>query len=208
MGRISSIFDRWLGRASGAATFWPLLPAGLVGVVTGALSSGLDWVNQYGAFGWWTAGLLGFLLASLVLVAASVAREKFAMAQAMKKWARDVDQVNPLSQTFDSRRIKLSDIAHPLRRRISNKRFQNCDLLGPANIVLAGGSVTEAGFLSCDFVIVREDTRVYNTIVLETCSITGGTISQCTIFMSQQDYDRIKQPGMNLITYEAPHGRN
>jgi len=81
-------------------------------------------------------------------------------------------------------------------------------LLGPANIVLAGGSVTEAGFLNCDFVIVREDIKVQNTFVLETCSITGGTISQCTIFMSQENYDRIKQAGMNLITYEAPHGRN
>lgn len=75
---------------------------------------------------------------------------------------------------------------HPVTRRISGKRFINCELVGPANLILLASrsdafTISGAGFLDCDIVVLKDEVRVFNAIGFEDCTILGGAIMNCTI---------------------------
>jgi hypothetical protein len=203
----SAFFDKWLGRGSGVWTFFaPIAPGTLGGAVTGFLSTGVAWVNQFGAFGWWCAALIGFGITTGLYLAAGVAKNQFSQAEAKRKWAKDVDTINPLETHFIRKRINLAELANPITGRIIGKQFNDCELLGPANIFLLGqGVFNQVGFVNCDVVIVKNHVHIQNTLVIENCSFTGGTIARCTIFMPQPAYEVSKNqiPGFAAITYEA-----
>lgn len=55
-------FDRWLSRAGSAVSFWAFMPAGAVAVLSAYLSTGVAWIDQFGAYGWFSSGLVAFLL--------------------------------------------------------------------------------------------------------------------------------------------------
>lgn len=84
MAKAPSKIERSLATASSVYTFWPLLPAGLVGVVTGYLSSTVGWINDLGWFGWWSASLLGCLMASGIYFAIGAGRQKWEIAKQIK----------------------------------------------------------------------------------------------------------------------------
>lgn len=176
--------DRWIGRAVNAATMWTLIPATAVGVVTGYLSQGVAWIDQFGAFGWWSAGLLGFLVAALGLALAGIGREKWAIARATRKWAGQVDDINPLDTEFHKKRIRLVDLAHPITFKIKGKRFIDCQLVGPANLVLLSGiNLNSNTFTKCDFVPTKKELYVLNAIGLEDCEVIGGEILETVLFV-------------------------
>ena len=202
---IRATIERWFGRAGNAASIWPLVPAGIVGVVMGYLSSGVAWINQFGAFGWFATGLLGFLIAAFALAGVGLAREKWALAQAARKWGREVDTVNPLAPSFDRKRIRLVDLAHPITSRIVGKQFTNCELLGKSDVVLTGGIVSGASFINCDFVVVRDDAILRNAIILDHCTVIGGELVSCTFYMKQEHFDdQFKVAGAMSLSYEKP----
>lgn len=95
--------------------------------MTGWLSQGVDWVNQFGWLGWWVAFLLGAVLAAFVMAGIGLAKISWIKARAYQKWSDKVDDVNPLEQIFDKKRINLSDLATPVENRIYKKIFTNCE---------------------------------------------------------------------------------
>jgi hypothetical protein len=113
--------DKWLSRLSGAFGLWPLVPASAVAIITGFLSKGVQAIAPYGPVGWWTSGLLAFLVTSVALYALATAREKWARAAAQNKWARQVDKINPLDDQFTGKRISIHDITSPITRKVANK---------------------------------------------------------------------------------------
>lgn len=203
----SSIFDKWGGRVSNLVTVWPVLvPAGAVGIVMGWLAKSVAQINQFGPFGWCFAGLLSFLVTALALYALSGVWGRWIIAKAAKRNAMPPDSINPLEMEFHRRRIKLLALAHPIDSRIRGKRFIDCELEGPANIVLVGHGVFRGcGFLNCDFVIHRQPVHVQNCVVLEDCEVIGGEIHRCTIFVDQDFFDANFGPkGVPLVSYERP----
>jgi hypothetical protein len=58
-GKIQKLFDRVERRITLVVT---LGGSGVMGVITGWLSTGVDWINQFGWFGWWLAFMVGALL--------------------------------------------------------------------------------------------------------------------------------------------------
>lgn len=206
MGKVIAWSDRWFGRLTNAYTVWPLVPAGLVGAVTGYLSSSVAWISQnLGAFGFVAIGILSFLLTSLSLALVGVFREKLALASAARTWNLVVDRINPLHTAFQGERIRISDIAHPVTKRIKGKGFTNCEFHGPDNIAIAGGILSGVTFSNCDFVIIKENVIVNNVKVFENCQIIGGRIWNCTVFLTQEIIDELKTNfPVEAITYEKP----
>lgn len=199
--------DLWLSRSANVATFWTLAPAGAVGVIAAILSRGVAAIDAYGPFGWLMAGLVAFLLFAAATLAAGLAFDRFASAMARRKWSRDVDSVNPLDPEFHRKRLKLSDLVHPLSGRIKKKRFVDCQLLGPANLAMVGnGQVTNVNFANCDIVIVRDEAAIFNGVMLQDVEMIGGEILKCTVYVSQAFFDATfaNMPGVNLLTYLKP----
>lgn len=202
MGNFLSRFDSWSGRASTVATFWPMLvPAGVGAVILGYLSMSVGWINKYGAFGWATTGLLAFVLISAGLALVGYGRHRWEMAKASRKWATDVDAINPLDNEFHKKRIKLADLRHPVRRQIEGKKFTDCQLMGPTNLFLSHNmNLTNAAFLNCDLILTKNKAQIFNVTELTNCEIIGGEIVEATIYVHPSVFQSFKDmPGVRFV---------
>ncbi|GAA4750212.1 hypothetical protein GCM10023264_15900 [Sphingomonas daechungensis] len=123
--------DRWISRASNAVTFWTIVPSGFVGLVSGYLASSVGLISQYGAWGWFTAGLLAFFVSSISFGA--IARTKLWRIEA-KHRARltgDSSPFDPMATVYENKRLYLRDLAPLGRRYVLGKRFIDCEIIGP-----------------------------------------------------------------------------
>jgi hypothetical protein len=166
------------------ASLWAYLAtAGVVGLVTAWLASLSTWIGQYGAIGWWTAFLVAVLFVAIVFAVASWALTKWEYWSALRQWRAKVSDFNPLAPTFNLQRLKFADLAHPTTKRILNKTFTDCELLGPANLVFAGRLNLHSNmFMHCDMIMLRQDRNApRNAIVLENADLTRCKIFDCTV---------------------------
>jgi hypothetical protein len=202
-------FDPLLGRASAIFTFVsPILPGTIGALVTGWLAMGVEQINQYGWFGWWCAAFGGFFVVTLLYLLIGYARNLMVQADAMRKWAREVDRIDPMAKVFENKRIRVSDLAHPITGKIKGKTFRESEILGPENIFFVNCIIHSNNFTQCEFVIVRDDSelQVFNLKVFENCIIQNSEIGKCTVFLNQATFDSFKAsaPWVPPITYEKP----
>jgi len=76
--------QKFVDRVESRIALWQIIQGGGVlgsGLISGWLSSGIAEIDQFGAFGWWTAFLVGSVLASLVLVLYGSFKVKYAEAK-------------------------------------------------------------------------------------------------------------------------------
>lgn len=201
--------EKAMERLSLAYSLWPLIPAGAVGVASGWAARGSATINQFGTVGWLAAGVLGFLLTSIGFLALALAKEKLISAKAFSDWTLPTDAANPMADNYNRQRIAIRDIAHPVTNRIVGKTFTQCEIIGPANIILWGkGTVAGVGFMDCDIVVVKDNTFVRNIFVLENCNLVGGSIWRCTVFMPEDMFRKVQReiPSFEAITHMAPTG--
>ena len=206
MGKIVAFLDRNLGRASGLYSFWPLAPAGLVAAVTGYLANGVAFIAKLGPFGWWSAALIAFVLSAAAFALLGYSRVKFVEAKAKRDWLKPTSAIDPMDANFNNKRISIVDIMHPMTNKCANKTFTDCDIIGPGNIVLANCHLSGVSFNYCDIVIEKGNVQSPNFRFFADCTFLRGTIAGCTIFVSQEIYEIMKQgvSGMEAITYERP----
>jgi len=107
---------------------------------------------------------------------------------------------------FDSERIRISDIVHPVTKLIVQKTFNNCELFGPANLILNGITANGVAFNDCEFIVLRENVRINNAVVLDKCHIIGSQIWNVTVFLSQEFFDDLKSsmPNIESLSYAKP----
>lgn len=176
----------------------------LGGAVMYALGLITDWVRAMGPM-----GIGGVVIATTltIWIGLSVAQSQRASfkrkrveAAMLEKWMEQIDHFNPLASEFHAKRIKWLDIANPISERITEKRFIDCEILGPANIVLTNESqLFGMKFISCDFVVIKPEVYVNNVLVLENVKIFGGEIWRTTIFVQPQMVEVVK-PFATFIT--------
>jgi hypothetical protein len=143
-------FDPWLGRASGIFTFVsPIVPGTIGALVTGWLAMGVEQINQYGWFGWWCAAFAGFFVVTVLYLLIGNARNLMVQADAVRRWAREVDRIDPMAKVFENKRIRVSELAHPITGRIKDKTFRDCEILGPENIYLPDCNLDGVSFVDC-----------------------------------------------------------
>jgi hypothetical protein len=198
-------FDPWLGRASGIFTFVsPIVPGTIGALVTGWFAMGVEQINTYGWIGWWCAAVAGFFVVTVLYLLIGYARNLMVQADATRKWARDVDRIDPMAKVFENKRIKVSELAHPITGRIKDKTFRDSEILGPENIYLVDCRLDGVSFVGCDVVIVRDNIGLFNVKVFENCIFKNGEIGRCTVFLNQAHFELFKSstPGVFAITYE------
>lgn len=162
-------------------------------------------IAAWGPGGIWAAGVLLGLATWIGLSwAASLkahARLRRAQATATEDWRQRVgDSVNPLSPEFHTKRLRIADIAHPINRRIENKRFIDCELIGPANLLPLGVDIRGMEFINCDCVVVRNGVPIRNAVGLKNVTLLGGKIWQCTFLVPQKDIPQFVAMGATFVS--------
>lgn len=130
------VFDRWFTRLSNALGFWAVVPPSLVAIVSAYLASTVDWINDYGAWGWFMSGLVAFLLASVSFSLIARTRLWRVEARSRARVLGDSSPFDPMARVYENKRLFLRDLAPLGRRLVIGKTFINCEIIGPGAVVL------------------------------------------------------------------------
>ena len=171
-----------------------------------ALAWMTDWTRALGPVGIGAVTLVtgAFIWCAVVWIQSQLAkiRERKAKTGALVDWQQRVDYVNPLAAEFHKARIKLNDLKNPVTGAITGKRFVDCELLGPANVVSKQSSMMFVNLMNCDTVVVRpaKDLHLFNVILLEDCQIINGSIMNCTLFIGRKEVKTFAEMGAGFVT--------
>lgn len=158
----------------------------IVGVVVGFLSALTDLMNQYGPVSWAFAGLFAACLWAFANILLAEARFRRIKAKAVDKWSKEeFDSVNPLESEFIKKRININAFSDPVEKAIQGKRFVDCDLNGPAVILLENKlSFSHTHWVDCQFVVLAP--RIHNTqnfVTFRDCEFRGGRLANCLVLV-------------------------
>jgi len=192
MAKFMAWADQWLGRMSGAYGLWPLVPTGLGAGLLAYASTSVRWMNQLGPFGWGSVALIAFLALSLSLYMLALFRERWVYASYARKRAQEPDFINPLDNDFTKKRIQLAAMKRPSTNYIENKTFTDCEILGPAMVLMDGCELTGNGMINCNWVVTKQGAEVFGAILLKNLKIRGGTLHDLTIIVPENMIGLIK----------------
>lgn len=207
--------QKFLDRIESRIALWKIAStSGIlsIGGVSAWIASVTDWLDQYGAVAWWFAGLCGALITTLIVLAFARIRYEWDKASATRKWKEQTDGVNPLEPEFHKLRIGIQEFVNPMNPRISNKKFYDCELIGPANLYLhANNTFLNSLFLNCDIIALdpnRANRKVIvnNAIALEDSELHGCQIMRCTLLLDANLVPAFQKMGAKFLTIiEGPN---
>lgn len=179
--KILAFLDGLFGRAANAYGLWPLAPAGFVTTITVLLGSTTQYIVSLGPFAWWVISLIAGFITYVTIVAGGWAmeatRERRVKREIAEKLA-SVSALNPLEDRFFKKRLSLNDFADPFGLPLQKKVFEQCELIGPAIIVIIGCDYARNAHLNVEFAKIDDNKlkALPNKVILQ-----GGAIRDCRI---------------------------
>ncbi|MDT0215877.1 hypothetical protein Q9R35_00940 [Alcaligenes sp. AB3] len=156
--------------------------------------------TKFAPFSWIAAAILGAILGVILVWIWAAAKQKLGYAALLKKAAEDSDRINILENSFNRQMIKLSDFSLPIPTPHKHKIFNECFLIGPANIVcLDTLTLTNGQYINCDYVVLNDHAQIFNAISFENLTITGGVVTGVT-FLLPKNAAASLPPHVNWIT--------
>ena len=148
----------WAGFAiQQAISNWSTITSYISG---GALMGGLAIFQEVAPI-WWGVAFFGGLIGVAVVRAISQWGRKKAAEAAYAEATIKTTAINPLSKTFDSQRMKLSDFYHPFFRLSESVIMRDCEVYGPGSLYFVDNFHTkDCRFVDCDIVIVRNSAKI------------------------------------------------
>jgi hypothetical protein len=163
--------------------------------------------SEYAPASWVGAGFVGLLCLSFEYALLAWARAKWVRTEYDKRMMAKGSYADPLAKTYENLRIYLNEFCLPSHALIENKTFINCEIIGPANIMLQiGNNVAEARYPICDAVLLKDDLHnIYNTIVVRNCIFRQCSFQRITYLVPKEEYQYAKDwAGFNWITHDVP----
>ncbi len=150
----------------------------------------METFTEYAPLSWVVAGFSGaFLFLFLVLLYQGFVRVKL-RNDLFTRLSRSTDAVNPLDRAFHEKRIQIRDILPPVGKRITGRSFLDCDIVGPANLVIwSGNSINNPGGECVDAVLLKEDVTPLNGIVLHDCDFRNCKFYNITFLVYPGQYE-------------------
>jgi len=177
--KLQKLFDRLESRWS---LYGLLGGSGTVSAMSGWIAAHTKWLDGYGAIGWWFAALCGGLLFAMIFLAICWGRWKLIQAKAVNQWSKAVDAFNPLEREFRNLRISLAELANPVTKEIAGKRFINCELIGPATILLGNGNgFRQSEFYNVNMIPVKDNYPISPLYMLVGCDVIESRIMDANI---------------------------
>lgn len=190
---------RWLSNLEWQLSLWTLLKGGSI-IGSFALPAwsvhAAHIFAQYQPFSWVAAGFCGVLVAAIIFAVFAAARAKIVRTQYDRNLYNKSGFIDPMANTFENKRIFLSDFILPSDPFIGRKTFINCEIVGPANLFLRGNyQVHEQMLPLVDAVILNGDKDFFNGITVEDCTFRGCSFKRITLMMLPHEYQRYKDLG-------------
>jgi hypothetical protein len=186
---ISSIFNWSWTIGGGAVVGWGTWATGLFA--------------QYAPFSWVAAGVVGAIIAALITAVVAWSRTKLSYARYIDRSGSPGDNVNPLDDSFHRKRISLTSfVSPPYNNLVRGKTFDQCELFGPAVVVLRGNitmSHNEIHF--CDFVAIGNKAVPVNGISFADVTIIRSKMFGIVFLVHESRVQSMIDQGIPFITY-------
>lgn len=150
------------------------------------------------------------LVVVVVLLLLVAAQALFAIARAklqiikFRAFAMRESRVNPLDDTFRTKRLRLIDLAPPVGLHIRKKTFIDCDIVGPANIFIGPDcTVRECNGEVVDGVMSLNSKQPFNCYFFASCIFQECRFYYITFIVPSgmyEDFTRVGWTGLNWIT--------
>jgi hypothetical protein len=183
-------FDRWVNLAANAYTFWGIVPPGLLAVIGALLSTGVHWISQFGAFGWFMSGLLVFVLSSLGFGVLARTRLWRIESKSRNRMIGDSSHFDPMARVYENKRLYLRDLAPVGRRQVKKKKFIACEIIGPGTVVLGTKSSDKIPF---------PQMKDCNTFDVDCIEIAHNVRSQLAVDFLDCDFDGCSFYSLTLL---------
>jgi membrane protein implicated in regulation of membrane protease activity len=164
-------------------------------------------IAKFGPIGWVAAASLGAALFILLALGFAKSRQQIVRTSIERRFFQDPDRINPLEDHFRRKRIRLADLVSPIDPFVRGKTFDDCEIIGPANVVLRATRPASGGMLDCRFsqsgaMIIRDDAPPLNSLILEDCMLRGCRVHQVTLLIPESAYQHLNEqmPGMPLLS--------
>ncbi len=173
----------------------------IIGLITAYAAGLVEVLKYFSPLSWVLGGLIGMCLSSLTYALVGYARIRHQLADIRERIAIS-DFINPHDQTFESRRIRVTDLLRPTISAIENKTFVNCDIIGPANIVVRHCTLRGSSGNLLD-AFVASGAMPLNATVFLNCTFTNCSFYMVTFVIPVQfidDFARHEFRGLNWLT--------
>ena len=158
-----------------------------------------SWLNAWGPIAWAAGFWIGVFLFLAMRWLWTVTRlRKVLIEYTVKK--TDAYGVKTLAPVHQSEVIDLWRFYNPFFRPTENVRFENCDLMGPLNLVADGCQFLHSVFIDCEIVIVRPDRPVKGATQFRFCTLLRCQIYRVTLLMNKQTYDTLPPEMRQSVT--------
>jgi hypothetical protein len=160
--------------------------------------------NNYAPASWVAAGFVGMLMFSAAYALVGIGRSRWVRARYDRNMLSKGPYADPMAKTYEDMRIYLNDFCLPSHTLIENKTFVNCQLIGPANIILQyGNNIKDAAYPISDAVLLKEDANLFNAIYVRNCVFIRCSFQRVTFLVPPHEYTFAKDwHGFNWITHD------
>lgn len=169
---------------------WALiLVVGGSSAVTTWLAFITDWINALGPIAWAAAFFAGAIVSAFSFWLFAMAYGRFLLAKETREYVSKTG-ANPLDKNFDGKLVKISAFYSREYVPHKNKRFRNCNVSGPGNIVIFNTiSMYGCDFRHCQIVIVNPIQTLFGVTIFEDCIFDDCTMTNLTFFMPPVLYE-------------------
>jgi hypothetical protein len=194
MGGTEGFFDRWSNRLANYSALLPLVPASAFAVIAGYLSTGVQRISQFGAFGWFTTGFITFVLSGLAFAMFARARLWWIDARNRARLMSDSSPFDPMARVYEEKRLFLRDLAPVGRRQVFGKKFINCEIIGPGTALIGLRSsetrpfpkITDSRTYDVDCIQVDPTVASNLAIAFPDCDFEGCGFYHMTLLASER----------------------
>jgi hypothetical protein len=201
MSRMGSkkIAHRWALRIYGFATVWSVVPPSIAAVLTAYLSTGVHWISQFGWFGIFLSGLVGYAVGAFGMAQTAKAKLLRISAEHRGIVHGESASFDPLAKVYENKRLYLRDLAPVGRRFVIGKTFINCEIIGPGSAVLGTRSSEQKPFPSIrdsatydvDCIEIDPTKQSVLAIAFPDCDFIGCQFFHMTLLFMQRENDTL-----------------
>jgi hypothetical protein len=195
-------FNKFLDRLG--SRFSLAINLGLFSVLSGAVTTVAAWASSLTPIWWIAAFWFGAFFAALLGLILTSIWKRIVILRATKRMLAAADRINPLETVFRNHRISVIDLLPPIGSEIHGKTFVDCEIVGPANFVIAPGcQLSQCGGELIDGVVARDDARPFNALIFMGCTFRNCRFYRITFVVTESWRIPFVAAfsGINWITY-------
>lgn len=164
-------------------------------------------MSQFAPFSWVAAGFMGMGLGVAALATVAWARGRLVRARYDAKLLAQGGAIDVLAKTFERKRIFLNEFALPSKPIIEGKTFIDCEIIGPASVILnIGNSVDNHQLPFCDAYVMGSQANPNNGYLFNNCVFRGCSFIRVSLMFSLSEYEKAKTVDwLNWVSIRPDH---